>query len=275
MRRNALLVLGALVVLAVGPAAAQLGRVDLLQGLQLGLLRAEFRGNGESSVWARVWVARGGPTEVTVAPGTQFWPVANARGGAGGEAFAQLGRGGFGGGGTGGFGGGGLGGFGGGGLGGGGLGGGGGLWGQGGRQGMASLGSPTIGVGAARYAQTTIPTACTDIGLATPTRRDVMVAARGPDERVAKVAAMYGEIGVPASAVQVAVWAVANNAPYNVVSPYLDQAVKDARRKDPQTDLTPASIMASAARLLERVGVVPTSLRLFGARGLSSQQSTE
>jgi len=252
-----LLLLGAGLIV-VQSVTAQVGQIELLKGLELGLLRAEFRGNGDSSVYGRIWAAPGGPTQVTIEPGTQFWPLLSGRPGPGQGAYGQggSGRGGFGQGGLGG------GGFGQGGLGGGGFGRGGG---GGGRQGMGGLGLLNLDLGGDRYAQVTIPTACTNLGVPSPTRRDVMIPAHCPDPRVASIAALHGELGIRPAAIQLAIWAIADDPPSTAVTGYLQRAVRAEKKADPESPVTPESLIAAAAGLLRKVGVTPQEFRLFQA----------
>jgi hypothetical protein len=198
-----------LTLILMQPAPAQLGRVDLLTALDLDLVRAEFRGNGESSVLGQLWRAPNGPQQVTVDPGTQFW--------------AQLG----------------------------------------GRQGMGTLGQTTIDFGTGRYAQVNIPTACTNIGLPAPTRRDIMIPSPCPDPRVARIASMAGAKEVNLAAVQVAIWALANDPNTRPVETYLKRVVKAQKKADPDTEVTAESIMSAAATLLRRAEVSPEAFRLF------------
>jgi hypothetical protein len=204
-----LAVISVLTTIAVQPAVAQLGRMDLLTALDLDLLRAEFRGNGESSVVGQLWRAPNGPQQVTVDPGTQFW--------------AQLG----------------------------------------GRQGMGTLGQNTIDFGSGRMAQVSIPTACTNIGLPAPTRRDIMVPSPCPDPRVARIASMAGTKGVAPAAAQVAIWAVANDPPRRPIESYLKKVVKALKKADSDAEVTADSILTEAATLLRRAEVSPEAFQLF------------
>lgn len=210
--RNPVLAFGLIVglaLIAMQPALAQLGRVDLLTALDLDLVRAEFRGNGDSSVVGQLWRAPTGPQQVTVDPGTQFW--------------AQLG----------------------------------------GRQGMGALGQTQIDFGSGRYAQARIPTACTNIGLPAPTRRDIMIPSPCPDPRVARIASMAGSKEVKLAAVQVAIWAVANDPDPRPIQSYLKKVVKATKKADPETKVTAESILSEAATLLRRAEVAPEAFRLF------------
>jgi len=205
----ALAVISGLAIMAARPATAQLGRVELLSALDLDLVRAEFRGNGEDSVIGQLWRAPNGPQQLTVDPGTQFW--------------AQLG----------------------------------------GRQGMGTLGQTSIDFGNGRYAQVRIPTACTNLGLPAPSRRDIMIPSPCPDPRVARIASMAGGEKVSAAAVQVAIWAIANDPPSRSVASYLKRVVKAQEKENPETEVSGGSILAEAATLLRRAEVSPEAYQLF------------
>jgi len=214
---------------------AQLGSMDLITALELGLVRAEFRGNGDSSVVGRLWGLPNGPKEVTIEPGTQFWAQLGAGGG------GIFGRGG-------------------------GLGQGGGGFGQlggGRRQGMGALGQNPVGLGGDRFADVRIPTACTNIGLPAPTRNDVMVAVRCPDPRIARVASLYGQPGVQPAAVQVAVWAITDNPPVKPISQFLQRAARQAQKADATTAVTAEGLLQQAADLLRRADVEPGLFTVF------------
>jgi hypothetical protein len=204
--------------------------------LRLDLVRAEFRGNGEESVVGRIWAAPGGPQEITIAPGTQFWAQLAGPGGGG---FGQIG-----------------GGRGGGGLRGGGIG-------QigGGRQGMGALGQNTVPFGGDRYAEVRLPTACTDLGLPAPTRRDIMVPAPCPDVRVAAVAALYGQPGVHPAAVQVAIWALTDDPSRAALSPYLTRVVKSEGKVG--LPIGPEAVLAAAAEVLGKAGIGTQAFAAF------------
>jgi hypothetical protein len=217
--------------------SAQLGRMELITALELGLVRAEFRGNGDTSVIGRLWAAPNGPQEVTIEPGTQFWAQL---GGLGNQPF-------------------------GGGLGNNPLGGGGGFGQLGGgrRQGMGALGQNPVNLGGDRFADVRIPTACTNIGLPAPTRQDIMVAVRCPDPRVARIAALYGQPDVHPAAVQIAIWAVADDPPAKPIDQYLRMTAKQAKRADPDSTVTAEALLRQASDLLRKADVDPGLFSLF------------
>jgi hypothetical protein len=206
--------------------AATPGHVELLAGLEAGLLQAEFRGNGDSSVVGRIRAAAGGPTGVTIQPGTQFW--AQLGGGQG-----QLGQGNRG------------------------------LSQLGGRQGLGALGQTDLKLTPGRLAQITLPAACTNLGLPAPTRHDIMIASRPPDARVAALAARYGEPGISHAACQVAIWAITDNPSRKAINFYLAREVRAAARSTSEAEVSSDSILASAAELLRGTLVQPETLALF------------
>ncbi len=222
--------------LLASAAGAQLGSMDLLTAMDLGVVRAEFRGNGESSVVGRIWSAPEGPSEVTLAPGTQFWAQLGGEPGLGqgrgNRLFNQSGGGGLNQ-----------------------LG--------GGRQGMGLLGEHRLDLGGDRYAEAVLPTACTNIGLPAPTRRDVMVAVRCPDPRVARVASLYGQPGVHPAAVQVAVWAVTDDPPAKPIAQYLQKRAKLSLKADRESTVTAETLLQQAAELLRSADVDPALFHIF------------
>lgn len=138
------------------------------------------------------------------------------------------------------------------------------FWSQlGGRQGMGALGQTTIDFGNRRYAQVSIPTACTNLGLPAPTRKDIMIPSPCPDPRVARIASMAGSEEVKPAAVQVAIWAVANDPDSRPIQSYLKKVVKAQKRADPEAEVTAESILTEAATLLRRAEVSPEAFRMF------------
>ena len=65
--------------------------VDLLEGLETGQVWAQFWGGGETGVNGLIGRGVGGPREVTIAPGTQFWAQTPGR-----QGMTTLGGGGVG-----------------------------------------------------------------------------------------------------------------------------------------------------------------------------------
>lgn len=77
----ATMMLGALMVLATLPAAAEIAPapMELLDALATGKVDAVFYGNGDESVRGRIRRTPFGPESLYVAPGTQFWAQAEGR----------------------------------------------------------------------------------------------------------------------------------------------------------------------------------------------------
>jgi len=240
-----MLAIGLLVVLTT-QASAQLCRMDLVTAIELGLVQAEFRGNGDESIVGLIARGPNGPKELVLEPGTQFWAQL------GGFGQGGFGQGGFGQGGRrqGGFNQGGLnqGGF---------------NQQGGGIQGMGALEGGTIDMGEA-VVQVTLPTACTNIGLRAPQRGDILIATRCPDQRVARVAALAKEPGVAYPTVQVAVWAVANNAPREAIELYVEKLAKAERKKNPEAEMvTTETLLGQAQALLRKAKVDAAGFAMF------------
>lgn len=103
MMRFTALVVGLVVLVAAGGATAEplAPPVELIEGLQSGQIWAQFWGAGDTGVAGVVGRGEGGPSSVTVAPGTQFWAQASGRQGqtslgssrinlGGGSPYAQV-----------------------------------------------------------------------------------------------------------------------------------------------------------------------------------------
>ena len=235
-----MLTIGLLVVLTT-QAPAQLGRVELVKAIELGLVQAEFRGNGDESIVGLIARGPNGPKELVLEPGTQFWAQLGGfgQGGFGQGGFGQGGRrqGGFN---QGGF-----------------------NQQGGGIQGMGALEGGTIDMGEA-VVQVTLPTACTNIGLRAPQRGDILIATRCPDQRVARVAALAKEPGVAYPTVQVAVWAVANNAPREAIELYVEKLAKAERKKNPEAEVVTAeTLLGHAQALLRKAKVDAAGFAMF------------
>ena len=130
-------------------------------------------------------------------------------------------------------------------------------------QGQTALGSATINLGEARLAQVTLTTACTNLGLATPTPEDLMVPAACPDARMAQLAVTLDRYPAPQPVAQLAVWALSNNPPPWLLQPYLmqvapgfDRFAADQRR----------GLVLQAADLLMTAGLSPQAFRMFWGR---------
>lgn len=236
-------VVGVACVLVGLPSAALAQRVDIFTALQEGTIWAEFRGNGDSSVIASIGRTPGGPTEVVIPAGSIFrvaqaggrWRQFGMPGGYGGYRGGYGGFGGIGGRGPGGFG------------------------QRGGRQGMFGYRSTSARLSLASATTLLIPTLCMDYNKPAPTRRDLMVI-MPPPERYAALAAVLDETHPPQPAAQLAMWAVANDAPPTAASRYLVEIIPGSseaiagQRKE---------IIAIAADILRAAGLEPERFRLF------------
>lgn len=129
---------------------------------------------------------------------------------------------------------------------------------SGGRQGQTSLGSSRSDLRGQRYAQVWIPTACTNINLRAPTEQDIMVPSPCPNPDMARLCATVLVSQAPRAAVQVAVWAVANDPPLARMGWYLRQQAAAS-----EGQLSPQSILQSAAELLLAAGLEPANYRMF------------
>jgi hypothetical protein len=86
---------------------------------------------------------------------------------------------------------------------------------------------------------------------------------RCPDPRVARIAALYGQPDVQPAAVQVAIWAVADDPPAKPIDQYLRTIAKQARKADANTTVTVEALLLQAAELLRKADVDPGPFSLF------------
>ena len=135
------------------------------------------------------------------------------------------------------------------------------FWGQyPGMQGMTTLRGQHIDLSGQRLAHVRIPVACTNLGLRTPTPGDTMVIAACPDRRMARLAAVIETRKPPQPAAQLAVWAIANDPPREVVGRYLYQTVN----APPPEALVEMELLAgTTANLLKEAGLQPSAFRMF------------
>lgn len=131
---------------------------------------------------------------------------------------------------------------------------------QPGFQGQSSLGSTSVNLAGRRFSQVWIPTACTNLNLAAPTEKEVMVAFPCPNPDMALLADSVPLGVAPRPAIQVAVWAIANDPPkgHSVLLAYVN-----GQSAASQGRFTPAGIFQSAAKLLADAGLAPERYRLF------------
>ena len=255
------LIVCALVALS---AVASAQTVDIYTALQQGTVRAEFYGNGDSSVRAILHRLPGGPTAVVFPAGATF-RVAQL-GGRGG--FAQYGGygGGYGqyGGYGGGYGGsyegssggrrreyGGFGGRGGGRLG----------QGGGGRQGMFGYRSTTARLDLASTVTLTLPTLCMDYNKPAPTPRDAMVLLPPPSPLMERFAKVLDAEHPSQPAAQLATWALTDNPSAPAAQVYLLDIIPGMGKALAQQR---EEILARAAELIEALGLRPANFRMFG-----------
>jgi hypothetical protein len=197
-----------LVVFGVAGTCAQAKSIDLLAGLQSGVLTAQFQGAGESAVTGTVQrTSQDGPDGVTIAPGTFFMA-------------------------------------------------------QGGRQQNMTNPRPMMGTnfGSDGTANITVATACTDFGLPAPTASTAMIPGPCPDPRLASLVQAVGRSTASDTAIQLAVWAIANDVAMAPIQGYLRRVVpnREANAGAKRTEL-----LADAADLLRQAGLDPRGARMY------------
>lgn len=130
-----------------------------------------------------------------------------------------------------------------------------------GRQGMTTLGYVPIDLRRRATSYVSIPTACTNLDLNAPTGLDIMVPARCPDMRMAALCATIGRVRVARAVSQLAVWAVANDPPWEDVREY---AEAHAAGDDEDAKSAAAEVMRTqAAALLREAGLDPAGFAMF------------
>lgn len=135
------------------------------------------------------------------------------------------------------------------------------FWGQRrGVQGMTTFGSVPIDLSQRRFAYVRIPAACTNIGLRTPTPADVMIAAACPDTRMARLTQVIAKRKPPHPAVQLAVWAVANNPSRGMIDRYLHETITG---QQPSAVAERDKLVITAENLLREAGLKPGEFRMF------------
>jgi hypothetical protein len=220
-------------VLAVHSAAQ---RTDIFTALREGTVRAEFRGNGDSSVLGTIERLPGGPTEVVIPAGATFrvaqfggmGPGGFEYGGGLGQTpgrFGQYGQ-----------------------------------FGGGGRQGMMGSRSTMGRLGLSNTVRLTLSALCMDYNKPAPTPNDVMVILPPTNAVLGRLAQVLDTHQPAHPAAQLAVWAVANDPPPAVAQRYLLEIIPGAgtvlasQRRE---------IMNLAQSLLSAAGLQPTSFRMF------------
>ncbi len=225
-------------------ALAQANRVDIFTALNQGSIRADFRGNGDSSVVGLIERMPGGPTEVVIPAGSVF----RATGSTGG-AWAQYG---------------GPGAYGGGGAYGGSEGGRRPRFGQGagggGRQGMFGSTSTTTRLGLANAVRVTIPALCMDLGKPAPTHYDALVLLPPLNPTLIRFAQVLDTQHPAHPAAQVALWALTDDPPIAGAQRYLLDIIPGTGTALAQQR---QELMAAARDVLSAAGLQPTAFSMF------------
>ena len=209
MQKIPILVVAVAVLLLGMHSRSVAATVDLLQALDEGTIWAEFYGTGELGVDAVIGRNPGGPSFVTIAPGTQFW--------------AQVPR----------------------------------------RQGMTTLGWVPVNLSAQSVARLRIPTACTNINLRAPTADDEMVPTPPPNAQLARLCGVVSPAEDGIHAMQVAVWAVANNPPRHAIERQAIHMLDSEATDDSARQALFDAILSDAAALLTRAGIDPKTYRMY------------
>ncbi|MFW5868573.1 MAG: hypothetical protein ACOCX2_12190, partial [Armatimonadota bacterium] len=107
----------------------------------------------------------------------------------------------------------------------------------------------------------TIPTACTNYDLPAPTSRDRMNPVCCPEPRMAALAEQVGRAHPPQTVAQIAVWAIANNPPWDEIAGLVEADV-EAETPEELTE-TAEAYRLQAADLVRSAGVNPGNYRMF------------
>jgi len=127
---------------------------------------------------------------------------------------------------------------------------------QPGRQGMTTLGYVPIDLSRQPMVYVEIPTACTNLDLVAPTGYDIMVPTACPDARMAALCNEIGRLGPRRQVAQLAVWAIANDPPWENVEDYAMSYCKGTEEQK----------AAEALRLRDRAAL------LLGYAGLDADE---
>ena len=136
------------------------------------------------------------------------------------------------------------------------------FWAQrGGLQGMTTLGYVPIDLSRRPMVYVEIPTACTNLDLPAPTGYDIMIPTRCPDERMAALSGVIGRLGPRRHVAQLAVWAIANDPPWEDVEDY---AMSHCKAKgDEAGEAEAVALRDRAALLLQYAGLEPAEFAMF------------
>jgi hypothetical protein len=138
------------------------------------------------------------------------------------------------------------------------------FWAQaGGRQGMSTVGSVPIDLTENAVVRLTIPTACTNISRLAPEPRHVMYATRCPDERMRILCSRVNREKDDPGAVQLAVWAIANNPSLRTVSRHWDSIIAEDIAEGDPFEAEQERLLDEAWDLLERANMDPADFRMF------------
>jgi len=134
------------------------------------------------------------------------------------------------------------------------------FWAQsGGRQGMSTIGWVPIDLTRTAVARLTIPTACTNISRLAPEPRHAMYAVRCPDDRMRVLDLEKDDSG----AVQLAVWAIANDPPLRTLSRHWQSIIEAEITDDAMLQSEQRRLLDEAWALLQRANLAPEGFRMF------------
>ena len=138
------------------------------------------------------------------------------------------------------------------------------FWAQsGGRQGMSTIGWVPIDLTQTAVARLTIPTACTNISRLAPEPRHAMYAVRCPDERMRVLCSRVDLEKDDPGAVQLAVWAIANDPPLRTLSRHWQSIIEAEITDDAVLQSEQRHLLDEAWALLQRANLAPEGFRMF------------
>ena len=138
------------------------------------------------------------------------------------------------------------------------------FWAQaGGRQGMSTVGWVPVDLTETAVARLTIPTACTNISRLAPEPRHVMDAVRCPDDRMRVLCSRVNIEKDDPGAVQLAVWAVANDPSLRTLSRHWESIIEVETADNAMLEAEQHRLLDEAWVLLERANLEPEGFRMF------------
>ncbi len=138
------------------------------------------------------------------------------------------------------------------------------FWAQtGGRQGMSTIGWVPVNLSETAVARLTIPTACTNISRLAPEPRHQLYAVRCPDERMRLLCARVNIERDDPGAVQLAVWAIANDPPLRTLSRHWESIIETEITDDAMLAAEQKRLLEEAWGLLLRADLAPEGFRMF------------